>query len=96
MPSDVFIAFVERKLAEHGIKKVLPETDQLEEAFRLFARGERIRQSVEEVIETLSDEETSVPSDLEKQVRAYLEDHPDEPWSAAVRHVVNKNADSAP
>jgi len=28
--------------------------------------------------------EIAVPDDLEAQVRAYLAEHPDEPWEAAV------------
>src|SRR5262249_36526205 len=65
---DVFVAFVERKLAEHGIKKVVPGGDQLEKAFQLFARGERIRQAVEEAIEALDDEEIEVSDDLDRRV----------------------------
>ena len=90
MTSDVFVAFVERKLTEHGIKKVIPDNDRLEEAFRLFARGERIRQAVGEAIEALEDEEIDVPGDLEQRVRDYLAEHPEEPWASAVRHLVDE------
>jgi hypothetical protein len=89
MASDVFIAFVERKLAEHEFAKVIPAIDQLERAFCLFARGERIRQSIEDTIKGLAAEEISVPTDLDCRVRAYLAENPEQPWSAAVRHIVN-------
>src|SRR5262245_15777673 len=92
-PSDVFIAFVERKLAEHGIKKVIPESNKLEEAFRLFARGERIRQAVEEAIEALEDEEIDVPDDLDRRVREYLEENPAKPWTEAVHRLADEEGE---
>ena len=84
MTSDQFVAFVERKLTEAGIAKVVPSKDQLETAYRLFARSERIRTIVEEAIAADADAEIAVPDDLEAHVRAYLADHPDEPWEDAV------------
>ena len=39
MPSDVFIQFVERKLDENGVAKVIPSTELLAEAFTTFERG---------------------------------------------------------
>jgi hypothetical protein len=50
MTSDQFVAFVERKLTEAGIAKIVPPKDQLGEAYRVFARSERIRTIVEEAI----------------------------------------------
>ena len=82
--SDKFVAFVERKLTEAGIAKVVPSKDQLEAAYRLFARSERIRTIVEEAIAADADAEFAVHDDLEAQTRAYLAEHPDEPWEDAV------------
>ena len=67
MASDQFVAFVERKLTEAGISKVVPSKDQLEAAYRLFARSERIRTIVEEAIAADADAEIAVPDDLEAQ-----------------------------
>ena len=39
LDSRQFIDFIERKLAEHGISKVIPEPAALANAFRLFVRG---------------------------------------------------------
>ena len=36
-----FIDFIEQKLAEHGISKVIPEAAGLADAYRLFVRGQR-------------------------------------------------------
>jgi hypothetical protein len=84
MTSDQFVAFVERKLTEAGIPKIVPPKDQLDKAYRLFARSERIRTIVKEAIAADADAEIAVPDDLVAQVRAYLAEHPDEPWEDAV------------
>jgi hypothetical protein len=55
-----------------------------DKAYRLFARSERIRTIVKEAIAADADAEIAVPDDLVAQVRAYLAEHPDEPWEDAV------------
>ena len=87
MTSDQFIAFVESKLTEAGIAKVVPPKARLDDAYRLFARSKRVKTVVEEAIGAIAGAEISVPNDLSDQVRAYLAEHPDEPWERAVRHV---------
>jgi hypothetical protein len=87
MPSDVFIEFVERKLEEHGIGKVVPAKDRLDEAFRLFIRSERLREDFEEIIEVRAAEDVDVPEDLEQRVRDYLDKHPEKPWAEAVQEI---------
>jgi hypothetical protein len=47
MTSDRLIEFVEGKLIEHAITKVVPAKDRLDEAFRLFARSKLIKEAVE-------------------------------------------------
>jgi hypothetical protein len=43
MTSRQLIDFVENKLREHGIKKVIPEKDTLEKTYRMFAASDRLR-----------------------------------------------------
>jgi hypothetical protein len=86
MPSDQFITFVEGKLTKAGITKVIPAKEQIDEAYRLFARSKRVWEVVEAAIAGLVDAEIGVPDDLRERVRAYLAKHPDEPWENAVRH----------
>ena len=91
MTSDQFVVFIERKLTEAGIAKVVPSKDLVDEVYRLFARSKQIEEIVEKEIAALADAEIAIPDDLEALVRAYLAEHPDEPWEAAVR-----DADDAP
>jgi hypothetical protein len=44
LTSEQFIALVERKLTEHGVKKIIPTKAVLAETYRTFARGRRRRE----------------------------------------------------
>ena len=92
MTSDQFIAFVERKLTEAGITKVVPPKDQLASAYRLFSQSKRIEEIVAESIADDAGNKISVPRDLESRVRAYLAKHPRAPWETAVREVLRRRA----
>jgi hypothetical protein len=87
MTSDQFVAFVERKLTEAGIAKIVPPNDQLDKAYRLFARSKLVEEAVEKFIEEMPDDTIAVPDDLDARVRDYLDQNPESPWEAAVRHV---------
>jgi hypothetical protein len=79
------IAFIERKLNEHGVRKVVPERSILDEAYRLFKRGDAINLMI--VAELAKPDDIQVPTDLEHQVRACLSTHPECPWDAAVARI---------
>ena len=85
LTSDQLVGFVERKLQENGVRKVVPKKADLIEAFNLFKNGERIRKLVE--AEIAKPNGAAVPADLDKRVRAYLKQHPHLSWDAAVRHI---------
>jgi len=61
MTSDQLIAFVERKLAQHGIKKVVPDGERLAETYRLVGRTDRIKKIVEAELAMFEDETDEVP-----------------------------------
>ncbi len=82
--SGEFIAFIERKLNQHGIAKVVPTKERLADAYRLYARSARIEEIVEAALKDEDETVITVPADLCEQVRSYLEDHPEEPWERAV------------
>ena len=54
MTSDQLVAFVERKLEEHGIKKVVPDGEELAQAYRLGARSQEVGQIVHCELEKLN------------------------------------------
>ena len=69
MTSDVFVAFVERKLSEHGVAKVVPAPSTLAEAFTAFRRGAAAQAALKAEMARLNAEPVEVPADLEKRVR---------------------------
>ena len=87
MTSDVFVAFVERKLAEHGIAKVIPTAEKLAEAFTTFKRGRLAYAALKAEVERLDKEPVEVPADLEQRVKARLIENPTATWDAAVKAI---------
>jgi len=92
MTSLQFLDFLEAKLAEHRVSKVIPSARQLADVYRLFERGERARRIVDAALATMSEEEIAAPADLVERVRAYLAEHPEAPWEEAVAELVRRRA----
>jgi hypothetical protein len=88
LPSDQFIALVERKLAAHGVAKMVPPVDMLAETFTTFKRGAAAEKALKAELERLNKEPVGVPDDLDAQVRAHLAENPADTWDKAVRTIV--------
>jgi hypothetical protein len=93
MTSRQFIDFLEGKLTEHGVVKVIPDAMMLKDAYRLFVRSKRAKQVAEEALAAMSTEDISAPADLAERVRAYLAENPDEAWDDAVAIVADGGDD---
>jgi DNA topoisomerase VI subunit B len=91
MTSDQFIAFVERKLEEHGVAKVVPNTDLLAETYTAFRRSALATSALRAELARLNASLVDVPTDLERQVRAYLADQPAAAWDDAVLAIVGNS-----
>ena len=91
MTSPQFIAFLEGKLREHGVEKIIPEQDLLAEAYAELERGRRLAEAIEDLDKIEID--TDVPEGLQEQVGEYLKDHPEERWDAALRAIVEAAGD---
>jgi hypothetical protein len=48
LASDQLVAFIERKFDEHGVKKIIPNTEQLDDVYRLFVRNKRVEEIIRE------------------------------------------------
>ena len=86
MASDDLVEFVERKLQENGIRKIIPDKDQLNKAYRLFDRGSQIEKAVQKVLDEKEkdDEDAVVPADLADQVNKMLDEDRTLRWDQAV------------
>jgi hypothetical protein len=94
MSSDVFIEFVERKLNENDIVKVIPSAEKLAEAFTTFERGRLVYAALKAEVERLNKEPVDVPVDLEQRVRDHLVENPAETWDAAIKAIIDEGDDS--
>lgn len=90
MPADVFVGFLERKLTEHGVRKVVPDDTVLERHARRVIEQRLVDKVLQENRSTVQAEAASValPDDLDGQVRAILASRPELSWDDAVAILV--------
>ena len=90
MPADVFVGFLERKLAEHGVRKVVPDSGTLERHARRVIEQGLAEAALRENRARLQREAAAaeLPADLDDRVRLLLEQEPELPWDLAVAAVI--------
>jgi hypothetical protein len=91
LTSDQLVAFVERKLAKHGVKKLVPKAELLGVAYRLFVRSKRVEEIVAETIAGIENENVDAPANLGARVAAHLKQHPGLRWDQAVAAVAEED-----
>ena len=97
MTSRQLIDFVERKLKQHGIAKVIPDAETLARTYEVFAASDRLSEAFEELKEKLENESDDqepikAPEDLEAKVKNKLQQNPDITWHRAVELVIDPDA----
>jgi len=85
--SDRFVVYVERKLIEHSVRKVVPSKTLLQQTYRAIAHGHLAKPAVERAIAEATKTRVAVPPDLRERVAAFLEDNPECPWDVAVAKI---------
>jgi len=93
MTSDQLVAFVERKLTAHGVKKIVPEKEHLAEAYRLFDRGHHIEQIVEQELKKFENTPADIPDDIDKSVSEILVKEPALRWIDAVQRIAQRKVE---
>jgi hypothetical protein len=90
MSSRQFIDFIERKLEEHGVEKVIPEAELITSHARRLIEQKLIHDAVEKMRDRIADEaqQTDLPDDLADRVSAVLEEQPELSWDQAVAVVL--------
>jgi hypothetical protein len=91
MTSPQLIAFVEAKLAEHGVKKLVPDEATLTLHARRLTEQRLAAAAVEKLSAELSDKAAKipVPPDLRQAVGARLAEDPHLPWDAALAEILD-------
>jgi len=92
MPSDVLIEWLEGKLNELGIQKVLPDDATLEQAYRRAVEAHYINEHSREVIRQAAKhaEQIDVPADLRAEVEKRLRENPRMPWDKSVGRIAGE------
>ena len=71
--SDQLIEWIERKLEQHGVSKVVPDNDTLADAYRRMRRQALVQEQIDEILTELDDgEKESFPENLSDRVRSRL------------------------
>jgi hypothetical protein len=89
MDSARFITWLETKLQDVGVCKIVPAQAVLETAYRRMVRLSRVQRAMETAMATLPpDEAIPVPTDLVQQLRTVIEGTV-QPWDDALWHLVH-------
>ena len=91
--SGVFVEWVEGKLAEQGIKKVIPDSVTIDTAYRRAVLTNILEEKLESFIEEAEEEVADVESDPEqiaKDVKERLKACPEMSWDQAIREIVEE------
>ncbi len=93
MTSRQFIDWLESKLKQHGVEKVIPDQETLALAWRNAQHRHRINQTLKRVVKSTPKEDTPpVPGDLEHRLRKYLQKYSTKAWDEALAELVAKRS----
>jgi hypothetical protein len=94
LSSEQFIRFIERKLQEHGVKKVIPANDAyLTAAHKRAVILERMQRQVDKLFAEMEEQEIDVPDDLRQQLEKSL-DGSAQSWDGALADLVPLESES--
>jgi DNA topoisomerase VI subunit B len=87
MASNVFVEWLESKLTEVGVSKVVPNKETLKTAYRRAYKIAIIQEAVDRVLADIDSESVKIPYNLKTQVQKRIEGT-DLPWDLAVWEIV--------
>ena len=92
--SSQFIEWLEAKLEEHGITKLVPDDSAIEQAYRRALEVSIVRERIGAIEEEAADlaTEAALPADLRLQITNALDDTRSQPWDEAVMQIAKENA----
>jgi hypothetical protein len=91
LASDRLVAFIESKLEQHGVKKIVPDDELLAATYRLAIRNREIEKIVARELKKQNFTDATAPSDLADQVHEYLKTNPRARWDEAVNEIAEQS-----
>jgi hypothetical protein len=74
MRSDQFIAWLEGKLTDAGVQKVIPDRPTLEKAYRRAVQHRRAQEAIDEALASIDEnEEIPIPGNLDARIQEILD-----------------------
>ena len=93
MTSTQFVAWLDGRLAELGIEKVIPEEEVLVKAYIRAHRLQKLEDRIGPIIKAINDEEVDTPPDLASLIKENLSLDPELSWDEAITALVEANDD---
>jgi len=92
MTSDQLLEWLEAKLKQHGIKKIVPDEATLETAFRRAVKRRYVADKLKDIQKDADKkaEEANPPSNLKRKIEKRLKSDPALPWDKALAAIVAK------
>jgi DNA topoisomerase VI subunit B len=87
--SPQLIAFLEGKLRKAGVKKVVPEGEALEAAYRLQFKKARVERAINKAFKDMGAEDIEVPADLRKRLEKRIKGKP-VPWDEVLSEIAKE------
>ena len=92
MTSEQFVSFLERKLEEHGVKKVVPDKATLQMAWERAEKIRLLNAAIDEAMKRVNQKGATrtAPRDLATQIREKLRRNPLLSWDEALARIAAK------
>jgi hypothetical protein len=87
------VALIERKLAKHGIAKVIPDDKTLADAYRRMHQQAVVQARIDELIEGLDEDEVKIPTRLRQRIQQAIKADATRPWDAIMREIIEEEAE---
>jgi hypothetical protein len=92
MTSRQFIDFIERRFADHGVEKLIPDDQILEQHARRVIKNRLTQEALDLFADDIQQQtdNTKLPENFRQAVEASLEQYPELPWDAAVALILGE------
>jgi hypothetical protein len=87
LTSPQFIAFLEAKLRDAHVRKVVPPDEALEAAYRLQVKRARVQQIIDKAVADIEQESVKIPDNLRKRLARRIKGKA-VPWDEALAEIV--------
>ena len=93
--SDAFVEWLESKLEEQGVVKVIPDDATLESAYRRALSIQQYREAIDEATQDIQDRVAAVeiPENLRADLKQRMKSHPSQPWDEALEQILPSSED---